>query len=139
VTTDGWDWLKDQPRSWEAPERLRNPTGSVHLNLGVQIIGSNIIGNDVVEVAAEYMAEHSRLELWIGGHKPPLTLRRKFEIAQVTSEGLRLAYEAWVAFETAYQASGRKVDQVRDERERLKAALREATEALVRARSDEVG
>lgn len=45
-----------------------------------------------------------------------------------------MAYEAWVAFETAYQASGKKVDQVRDEREKLKAALRRATDALIRAR-----
>ncbi|MFI1356946.1 hypothetical protein ACH4TV_25705 [Streptomyces sp. NPDC020898] len=45
-----------------------------------------------------------------------------------------MAFDAWVAFEAAYQASGRQVDQVRDERERLKAALRGAIDALVRAR-----
>ncbi|WP_217240282.1 hypothetical protein [Streptomyces sp. AC555_RSS877] len=138
MASDGWEWIKDQPRSWEAPELLSTPTASPDLNLGVQVIGSNIVGNDVVLVAAEYMAAHARLELWMGRHEPPLTLRRKFEIGHAGSEALRLAYEAWVEFETAYHASGRKVDQVRDERERLKAALREATETLVRARSDEV-
>lgn len=29
-----------------------------------------------------------------------------------------MAYEAWIAFETAYVASGKKVDHVRDEREK---------------------
>ena len=49
---------------------------------------------------------------------------------------LHAAHEAWIAFEAAYQASGKKVDRVRDEREKLKAALRRAADALVRARTE---
>ncbi|MEH0543955.1 hypothetical protein ACWGH3_39220 [Streptomyces sp. NPDC054884] len=131
-----WDWLKEQPPSSKVPEPLRAPTASPALNLGVRVIGSNIVGNDVVELAAQYMAEHARLELWIGSHDPPLGFQQQFERGRAASEGLLVAYEAWVAFETAYQASGKKVDQVRDERERLKAALRTVTEALVRARAE---
>ncbi|MFJ5936696.1 hypothetical protein [Streptomyces sp. NPDC093071] len=95
---------------------------------------SNIVGNDVVELAAQYMAEHARFELWIGTHEPPLGFRQQFERGRASSEAMLAAYETWVEFETAYQASGRKVGRVRDERERLKAALRRATDALVRAR-----
>jgi len=129
-----WEWLRDQPPSSEVPEPLRAPTASPALNLGVQVIGSNIVGNDVVELAAQYMAEHARLELWMGSHEPPMGFRQQFERGRASSEGLLVAYEAWIAFETAYQASGRQVDRVRDEREKLKAALRMATDALVRAR-----
>ncbi|MFD7897856.1 hypothetical protein [Streptomyces sp. NPDC059743] len=129
-----WEWLRGLQPSSEVPERLRTPTASSALNLGVQMIGSNIVGNDVVELAAQYMAEHARLELWIGSHEPPLGFRRKFELGRTSSEALLEAYETWVAFETAYQASGKKIDHVRDEREKLKAALRRATDALIRAR-----
>ncbi|MGN9817999.1 hypothetical protein ACTMUQ_22000 [Streptomyces sp. SD11] len=129
-----WDWLKSPQPSSKVPEQLCTPTASPGLNLGVQVIGSNIVGNDVVELAAQYMAEHARLELWIGSHDPPLGFRQQFELGRDSSEALLVAYEAWVAFETACQASGKKVDQVRDEREKLKAALRRATDALIRAR-----
>jgi hypothetical protein len=100
----------------------------------VQVIGSNIVGNDVVELAAQYMAEHARFELWIGSHEPPLGFRQQFELGRSSSEALHVAYEAWVEFETAYQASGRKADQVRDEREKLKRSLRRAADSLMRAR-----
>ncbi|PSM40216.1 hypothetical protein C6Y14_26200 [Streptomyces dioscori] len=129
-----WDWLKGPQPSSEVPEQLCAPTASPGLNLGVQVIGSNIVGNDVVELAAQYMAEHARLELWIGSHKPPLGFRQQAELGRESSAALLVTYEAWVAFETAYQASGKKIDQVRDEREKLKAALRRAVDALIRAR-----
>ncbi|MEV4452836.1 hypothetical protein [Streptomyces mirabilis] len=129
-----WEWLRGLQPSSEVPEQLCTPTASPELNLGVQVIGSNIAGNDVVELAAQYMVEHARLEVWMGSHEPPLGFRQQFERGRASSEALLVAYEAWVAFETAYQASGKKVDQVRDEREKLKAALRRATDALVRAR-----
>lgn len=133
---DGWDWLRDQPPVWEAPEELRTPTASASLNLGVQMIGSNIVGNDVVEIVAEYLAADARLELWMGRREPPLTLRQQFEISRGTSEALRLAYQAWLEFEAAHHAAGGKLAQVRDEYEKLKAAVREATDAFVRARSE---
>jgi len=131
---EDWEWLRGQLPSSEVPEALRVPTASPALNLGVQVIGSNIVGNDVVELAAQYMAEDARFELWIGSHEPPLGFRQQFERGRASFEGMLAAYEAWVAFETAYQASGRQIDQVRDERERLKTALRKASDALVRAR-----
>ncbi|MFF9113509.1 hypothetical protein [Streptomyces sp. NPDC014805] len=136
MMTGDWEWLRGPQPSSEVPERLCTPTASPELNLGVQIIGSNIVGNDVVELAAQYMAEHARLELWIGRHQPPLSFRRQFELGRAPSAALLVAYEAWIAFEAAYQTSGKKVDQVRDEREQLKAALGRATQALVRARTE---
>ncbi|WP_328224802.1 hypothetical protein [Streptomyces sp. NBC_00310] len=131
-----WEWLRGPQPSSEVPEQLCTPTASPALNLGVQVIGSNIVGNDVVELAAHYMAEHARLELWMGSHEPPLGFREQFERGRASSEALLGAIEAWGAFETAYQASGKKVDQVRDERERLKTALRRAADALMRARTE---
>ncbi|MFF7387107.1 hypothetical protein ACFZAE_01385 [Streptomyces scabiei] len=132
-----WEWLRGLQPSSDVPEQLRAPTASPALNLGVRVIGSNIVGNDVVELAAQYMAEHARLELWMGSHEPPLGFRQQFERGRSSSEALLAAYEAWIAFETAYQAAGRKVDQVRDERERLKKALSVAIDSLVRARIQE--
>ncbi|MER7694289.1 hypothetical protein [Streptomyces sp. NPDC097610] len=129
-----WEWLRGLQPSSEVPEQLCTPTASPELNLGVQVIGSNIVGNDVVELAAQYMVEHARIEVWMGSHEPPLGFRQQFERGRASAEALLVGYEAWAVFETAYQASGKKVDQVRDEREKLKAAPRRATDALVRAR-----
>ncbi|MEV8341858.1 hypothetical protein [Streptomyces niveus] len=131
---DDWKWLRGLQPSSGLPERLCTPTASPALNLGVQVVGSNIVGNDVVEVAAQYMAEHARLQLWMGSHEPPLGFREQSERSRPSSDALLVAYEAWVAFETAYHVSGKNVDQVRKERETLKAALRGATEALINAR-----
>lgn len=137
MTPEGWEWLKGQPQAWEAPPVLQSPTASAHLNLGVQMIGSNIIGNDLVELVAEYMAAHARLELWMGGHEPPLTMRQQFERGRAGSDALRLAYEAWVEYEAAHRAAGGRGTQLRDRREALKAAVHDATEVLVRLTSDE--
>lgn len=82
------------------------------------------------------MAEHARLELWMGGHEPPFGFQQQFERGRVSSEAMLVAYDAWVAFEAAYRLSGRRVDQVRDERENLKSALRAAIETLVCARME---
>ncbi|WP_351237426.1 hypothetical protein [Streptomyces sp. NPDC002133] len=49
---DEWEWLRDLPPSGELPELIRAATASPALNLGVQVIGSNIVGDDVAEVAA---------------------------------------------------------------------------------------
>ncbi|GIE77711.1 hypothetical protein Aph02nite_36610 [Actinoplanes philippinensis] len=95
------------------------------------MIGSNIIGNDVVELAAQYMAEYARLELWIGSREPPMGFRKKFEIASVSSGVLLEVYEAWVSFEAAYITSGKGVDQVREEREVLKESLNRGIAALM--------
>ncbi|MFI1052091.1 hypothetical protein ACH4U3_41335 [Streptomyces griseoruber] len=130
-----WDWLRAPQPSSEVPAALYAPTASPSLNLGVQVIGSNIVGNDVVELAAQYMAEHARFQMWMASHEPRLGFQQQHERGQAPFEAMLAAYEAWVAFETAYQASGRKVDRVRDEREKLKAALHHAVDVLVHART----
>ncbi|MEU1513065.1 hypothetical protein ABZ490_13010 [Streptomyces sp. NPDC005811] len=132
-----WDWLRAPQPGSKVPEALYAPTASPSLNLGVQVIGSNIVGNDVVEIAAQYMAEHARFEMWMASHEPRLGFQRQDELGQAPFESMLEAYRAWVAFETAYQASGRRVDRVRDEREELKAALRKAVDILVHARVEE--
>ena len=131
-----WEWLRAPQPSSKIPAALYAPTASPALNLGVRIIGSNIVGNDVVELAAQYMAEHARFELWMGGHEPRLGFQQQFERGEAPFESMIVAYEVWVEFETAYQASGRRVDRVRDEREKLKTALRKAIDAAVRARTE---
>jgi hypothetical protein len=135
MTSEGWAWLKDQPSMWEAPEGLRVPTGSVALNLGVQMIGSNIVGNDVVEVVAEFIAAKARLELWMGHLDPPLPLKRQFIIGRIVSEAVRVVYEAWVEYETAHRAAAGKVARVNQQRAALLIAVRESADVLVRART----
>lgn len=133
MPSEGWEWLKDQPPKWEAPDDLHAPTVSPALNLGVQVIGSNIAGNDIVEVTAEFLAAEARLELWMGRLDPPLPLRRRFEVGRETGEAVRTTYEAWIDFQKAHRAAGGRVAMVGRERSRLIAAFREATAVLKRA------
>jgi hypothetical protein len=137
MAAEGWEWLKDQPPTWEEPVSLQSPTASAALNLGLQIIGSNIVGNDLVEVVAEFIGEKARLELWMGHLDPPLTLRKQFAIGRAVSEAVRIAYEAWVGYETAHRAAGGKVAKVGQQRSALLVAVRESTDILLRARSHE--
>lgn len=136
MAADGWGSLKGQPSNWEAPERLREPTASAAINLAVQMMGSNMIGNDVIEVVAEFVSVKARVELWMGHREPPLTLGQKFALGRASSEGLRIAYESWVNYERAYGLADGKISQVDQEKRTLVDAVREATAILARARAD---
>ncbi|MEU4780769.1 hypothetical protein [Micromonospora sp. NPDC023633] len=96
------------------------------------MIGSNIIGNDLVEAAAEFAAAKARLELWMGHIDPPLPLRRQFEIGRAASEAVRTIYESWIKFESAHRSAGGKVAMVDDERSVLLVTIRKATAELGR-------
>ncbi|MFJ8104225.1 hypothetical protein [Streptomyces sp. NPDC096132] len=73
---------------------------SPSLNLGVQVIGSNLVGNDVVELAAQYMAEHARFQMWMASHEPRRGFQQ-YERGKAPFELMLVAYEAWVEFEAA--------------------------------------
>ena len=124
--SQGWEWLKDQPPAWEAPESLRVPTSSAELNLAVQMLGSNIVGNDIVEAVGDFVAAKARLELWVGRQDPPLPLVRQFAIGRSVSDVVRVAYEAWLRYEEAHRMAGGKVAKIDSERQALLAAVREA-------------
>lgn len=133
MAEEGWGWLAAMPPHWVAPARLRAPTASPSLNLAVQMLGSNKIGNDLIEAVAQFMIAHAQLELWIGRHEPPLSFRQKFAIGQVTSGALRSAYESWVTFEEAHDAARGKVGMIQAERSALFASIRESTDVVARA------
>jgi hypothetical protein len=134
VASEGWDWLREMPPSWQVPEILSTPTASGHFNLGLLIIGSNIGSNELVVAVADFIAAKARLEIWMGEVEPRLTFREQFAIGRVASEALRVAYEAWVAFEAAHRASGGKALPVEDY-EVLRRSVSDGTAILVQARS----
>lgn len=136
MAAEGWASLKGQPPNWEAPENLRGPTASTAINLAVQMMGSNMIGNDVIEVVAEFVSTKARIELWMGHRDPPLTLGQRLAVGRASSEGLRIAYEAWVNYERAYRLAGGKISQVNQEKHTLIGAVREATATLARAKAE---
>lgn len=134
MNSDGWDWLREMPPSWQTPEVLKAPTGSGHANLVLLIIGSNIGSNELVEAAAEFLAAHARLEIWMGAAEPRFTFREQFAVSRVTSEALRVVYEAWVDFEAAHRAGDGKA-LPREDYEAMVRSVREGVAILVRARS----
>ncbi|MFF0868719.1 hypothetical protein ACFYUV_43690 [Nonomuraea sp. NPDC003560] len=133
---EDWEWPKGLPPAWEAPEGLRVPTASVSLNLALQMLSSNIVGNDEIEVIAEFVLEKARFEQWTGRVDPPVTLRQRFAVDRAVAEGLRVVHEAWVAYEELYRTAGARAGNVAQEREALLSAVREATAIVVRARTE---
>ena len=120
---------------WVAPESLLVPTVSVAVNLGVQVIGSNIVGNDIIEAVAEFIGAKARLELWIGHLDTPLTLQEQFALGDVVDAAVRILYEAWVVYEEAHRAAGGKASGSKVQRQALLMSAREATAILVNARN----
>ncbi|MER6994594.1 hypothetical protein [Streptomyces sp. NPDC000410] len=106
------------------------------INLAVQMMGSNMIGNDVIEAVAEFISAKARIEIWMGRHDPPLTLRQQFAVGRASSEAVRIAYESWVEFENAYRLAGGRVSKIEKERRNLIVAVREAATILRRAKSE---
>ncbi len=103
----------------------------------MQVIGSNIVGNDIIEVIAEFIAAKARLELWVAYLDPPLTLRKQFALGRAASEAVRILYEAWIDFEEAHRLVGGRVARIDSERSALLIAAREATAILVSLRNTE--
>ncbi|MFE4783254.1 hypothetical protein ACFRI7_25715 [Streptomyces sp. NPDC056716] len=94
-----------------------------------------MIGNDVIEVVAEFVSVKAGIELWMGRHDPPLALSRQFSVGRASSEAVRIAYESWVDYEKAYHSAGGRVSQIDKERDALILAVREAAAILVRAKA----
>ncbi|MEU2616842.1 hypothetical protein ABZ642_01565 [Streptomyces sp. NPDC007157] len=137
MASEGWGALRGQPPHWEAPEELRVPTASVAINLAVQMMGSNMIGNDVIEAIASFVSAKVQIELWMGRHDPPLPLQRQFVVGRVTAEAVRGVYESWVEYEKVFRLTGGKASKIVREKEELIRAVRKATDILVHAKSDE--
>ncbi|MFJ7247094.1 hypothetical protein ACIQWA_20950 [Kitasatospora sp. NPDC098652] len=121
---------------WEAPDRLRSPTASATINLAVQMMGSNMIGNELIEVVAGFVSAKARVELWASRSRPPLTLEQNFAVGQAASDALRIVYESWVVYERAYNSTGGKIFRLEKEASALILALREATAILTRVREE---
>lgn len=138
MASDSWETPKGRasnwvPPNWEPPKVLLAPTGSPPMNLAVQMIGSNIIGNDLILAVAEFVAAEARLEMWMARLDPPIPLSYVFPPDRSSSNALRIAYEAWVVYEKAHILARGKVRHVANERAALLAAVRESTAILLRA------
>lgn len=103
------------------------------MNLAVQMIGSNIIGNDLILAVAEFIAANARLEMWMARLDPPIPLWYRFPPDRSSVNALRIAHEAWVVFEKAHTRVQRKVRQIPNERAALLEAVRESTAIPLRA------
>lgn len=137
MASEGWGALRGQPPHWEAPEELRVPTASVAINLAVKIMGSNMVGNDVIEAVADFVSAKTRIELWVGRQDPPLSLQRQFIVGRAVAEAVRCAYESWMEYEKAFRLVGGRASEIDGEKRELIRAVRKATDILNNAKSGE--
>ena len=87
------------------------------------------LGVNHIDTAASYGHSELRLAPWLVEHRS--------EVFLATKTGDRTGDAARASLERSLERLG--VDQVRGEREQLKAALRRVTDAVVRARSQSWG
>lgn len=132
---DDWKFLEEGAQEWEPPPELRaSPKGSM-VNLVLQIVSSEFVGNDIVEASGRLLASYAALNAWVqveGSRK--LGFEGLTRLAAEISFVARDCYTAWVEFRSVF-GSSRRVGVGEDERSALILALRNGMIRLDELRS----
>src|SRR4051794_15737731 len=132
---DDWKFLNEVPEEWVAPPELRVLSTSSTLNLLLQIVSSDLVGNDAIAAAGKMISSYASLNAWI----PREGARRiGFEgvsrIAAEISFVTRDVYHAWVAFREVFEPE-RRVGVGETERSALFLALEDGATRLDQLRN----
>jgi hypothetical protein len=127
---DGFKWLLEAPEPWKYPTDLRGRPNGPTINLMIDIITSNLIGNDIIETAGKMISAYAALNNWIGSGGARGT---GFEgLATLEAEMSYVArdiHRAWVAFRDAF-APTRRVGVAEAEEAALRQALLDGVSRL---------
>ncbi|MGW0933828.1 hypothetical protein [Streptomyces sp. NPDC002666] len=129
--SDPWSWLEGMPSPWSAPDSARKPTASILTNIVIAMLSSEMLGNDLIEIAGELQAEHARFNRWMGAlAKSSLSLEETFRLNAAANDAVRRVYEAWISYSTLFEEGQRKVWVAVPERQVLEIVLIEAKASL---------
>ncbi|MGW0871748.1 hypothetical protein ACWD3Z_14825 [Streptomyces sp. NPDC002740] len=132
---DEWTWLEEMPKGWSTPEDITGPTAVPATNLVILMLSSEMLGNDMVELLGEFIAEDARFNSWIGSvGKRELSVRDLAECSVLVRECTRSIYEAWCDFYRAHEGEQRAGGSALVERRALLGALKSASEKIRDAR-----
>jgi hypothetical protein len=101
-----WDWVQFVPKStWPTPDDIMEPTRIPDLNLLVRVLVSDLVGNLLVEVVGELIAERARFNMWyathVDGQVPPETQAALYTLYRDTTQRM---YEPWAQYKRACEA-----------------------------------
>ncbi|MFI0406043.1 hypothetical protein [Actinomadura sp. 3N508] len=133
---DEWKWVSELPPSWEPPKELRYPARSPHLNLAVILLGSGIIGNDIIKLVGGHVALQAEFTIWAEQHDPPKSFKDKTLYGLLALEGVGSVYRCWLEYSAVFHASGGLVGTYETERAALVAALEDAIKSIKDAMND---
>lgn len=132
---DDWAWLEEMPEAWPTPEEIAGPTGIPTLNLVIVMLSSEMLGNDLLELAGDFVAEEARFNRWIGTDgKSRLSMRELAEHSLLLRECMKSIYTSWSEFAKAHEEANRAAGSAEAERQLLYANLKSAVEMLRQAR-----
>jgi hypothetical protein len=127
---DEWKFLERGPEEWEAPPELRTPPRSATINLLLQIVSSDLVGNDVLEAVGHVLSKYAALNGWIATTGAgELGFEGMSRVAAEISFVSRDIYLAWLAFRSVFEPE-RRVGVGEDQRSALLHALREGAARL---------
>jgi hypothetical protein len=134
---DEWKFLEEGDKEWEPPPELRaSPKGSM-VNLVLQIVSSDLVGNETIEASGRLIASYAAFNAWIQGEgSRKLGFEGVARLAAEISFVTRDCYAAWVEFRTVFGPS-RRVGVGEDERIALVLALQNGAIRLGELRDGE--
>ncbi|MGX1403790.1 hypothetical protein [Streptomyces ambofaciens] len=84
---EDWAWLEEMPEGWPTPAEITGPTAVPVTNLVLLMLSSEMLGNDLVELIGEFIAEDARFNSWIGAEgKHELSMRQVAECSALLRE-----------------------------------------------------
>jgi hypothetical protein len=107
---EGWEFLAEQSDSeWEVPERFRGEGKPPLVRLLIEIVQSDLSGNDVVEGCGKLLASYARFNQWLaGGGQRVLSFegvtRASSSISILSAE----VFNAWTAYSEVRGADPRR-------------------------------
>ncbi|AZS87596.1 hypothetical protein AB0465_21500 [Streptomyces griseoviridis] len=132
---DDWAWLEEMPEGWPTPAEITGPTAAPATNLVLLMLSSEMLGNDLVELIGEFIAEDARYNRWIGAEgKRELSMRQVAECSALLRECTKSIYEAWCNFSQVHERELRAAESALPERRALFVNINSASEKLRNAR-----
>ncbi|MGH3750152.1 MAG: hypothetical protein ACRDT8_22450 [Micromonosporaceae bacterium] len=129
---EGWEWLDEIPPEWSPPAELKSPSKNPSTNLAIQMLSSDSLDNDLVDLVGQFISEKARFNLWflLEAKKKASSLKELALLGLVYNHQSRAVYEVWTDFIDAYRANDKLAGTFDAEKASLKAALGEAVSKL---------
>jgi hypothetical protein len=128
---EGWEFLAEEPASeWDVPRRFRDGTKSPLVQLIIEMVQSDLSGNDVVAACGRLLSSYSEFNQWLamGGHRA-LGFEGVTRASSSISTLSAAVFSAWTAYGEVRGSDPRR-QEGKTERDLLLSALDRASDAL---------